>query len=556
MRSSQAVRTAGWLAGLAAALWMTAGGAACAATASPAAPASAGAGPPLAPAPGPCTTAARPATGCPASRAPWPPPPRCGPPRRWTGRSTASRSSRRAGSTWPPRTTPCTQLSPATGKVVWSRHLATPVPAPAAALRGHRPDGRDHRHPGDRPGPARDLRRRRRGGARPARRTSLVGLSTATGQVEMTGRSTRRGQDPARAAPADRAEPRPRPRGVRLRRQLRRLRQLPRPGGVRPARPAGRRPCSPSTGSRPVAGRGLDGRRRPGRRQRGPRLGQRRQRLGDQATARLRRQRFGARTVALDAPAAVLRAGQLGGDNASDLDLSTAPALLPTARCCRREVRASPTCSTAGTSVASAASRRRPGPSAARSWTGHARSSARTVYLPCLTGPVAVRVPPRPRRRLSVRWRVPGRRRAADRGGRPGLDDRPGRVLYGLDPGTGHVAAGPPQLGLSTDANHFPTPSVGARPPAGPGPGPGRTRSGWACRERGSQRPPGQHGAVGARQRASGRVKRRAAGRHVRRRRCGHRGGQPGGTDRPRLAGVAPHAEPALTASRSGPAAP
>ena len=41
-------------------------------------------------------------------------------------------------------------LSAATGKVVWSTHVATPVPVLAAPVRGHRPDGGDHRDTGHR----------------------------------------------------------------------------------------------------------------------------------------------------------------------------------------------------------------------------------------------------------------------------------------------------------------------------------------------------------------------------------------------------------------------
>jgi len=81
-----------------------------------------------------------------------------------------------------------------------------------------------------------------------------------------------------------------------------------------------------------------------------------------------------------------------------------------------------------------------------------------TVVLPCVTGPVAVRTNAAPSR-LAVRWR------AAVGGGPPiaaaglvwtiGLDG----VLYGLDPATGAIRR---QVAVGTVANHFPTPGFGA----------------------------------------------------------------------------------------------
>jgi outer membrane protein assembly factor BamB len=80
-----------------------------------------------------------------------------------------------------------------------------------------------------------------------------------------------------------------------------------------------------------------------------------------------------------------------------------------------------------------------------------------TVYLPCLSGPVAVAVSSSPPR-LAIRWR------AGAGGGPPifagsrvwtiGQDG----VLYGLDPGTGAVRQ---QASIGSVANHFSTPSVG-----------------------------------------------------------------------------------------------
>ena len=80
-----------------------------------------------------------------------------------------------------------------------------------------------------------------------------------------------------------------------------------------------------------------------------------------------------------------------------------------------------------------------------------------TVYLPCLNGPVAIRVTASPPG-LRVLWR------ASVGGGPPivaaGLVWTEGQngVLYGLNPVNGAVRQ---QANVGTPANHFPTPSVG-----------------------------------------------------------------------------------------------
>ncbi len=80
------------------------------------------------------------------------------------------------------------------------------------------------------------------------------------------------------------------------------------------------------------------------------------------------------------------------------------------------------------------------------------------VYLPCLSGPVAVRVGTAPAS-LKVIWR------AQVGGGPPILAAQriwtigQNGVLYGLNPNTGAVMQ---QASIGTPANHFPTPSVGA----------------------------------------------------------------------------------------------
>jgi len=85
--------------------------------------------------------------------------------------------------------------------------------------------------------------------------------------------------------------------------------------------------------------------------------------------------------------------------------------------------------------------------------------TGQTVYLPCLAGPLAVRVTASPPG-LRLLWS------SQDGGGSPivagGLvwTISQSGTLYGLDPQTGHVRQKAPLGGAP--ANHFPTPSVGA----------------------------------------------------------------------------------------------
>lgn len=81
-----------------------------------------------------------------------------------------------------------------------------------------------------------------------------------------------------------------------------------------------------------------------------------------------------------------------------------------------------------------------------------------TVYLPCLSGPIALRVTASPTA-LHIRWR-------ASAGGGPPIvaGNRvwtigQNGVLYGLDPTTGAVRQ---RAVVGIPANHFPTPSVGS----------------------------------------------------------------------------------------------
>ncbi len=149
--------------------------------------------------------------------------------------------------------------------------------------------------------------------------------------------------------------------------------------------------------------------------------------------------------------------GSWASDNANDLDLSTAPALLSD-----------------GKVVAAGKSRNAYLLNGAHLGginhqqatihdvcraiiAGGAAVVGTTVYLPCLAGPVALRVSASPAS-VHILWR------AGAGGGPPiaaaGLVWTIGQdgVLYGLDPATGAVRQ---TASIGAVANHFPTPSVG-----------------------------------------------------------------------------------------------
>jgi outer membrane protein assembly factor BamB len=80
-----------------------------------------------------------------------------------------------------------------------------------------------------------------------------------------------------------------------------------------------------------------------------------------------------------------------------------------------------------------------------------------TVYLPCLNGPIAVAVGAAPPT-LAVRWRASvGGGPPVVAGGTVWTIGQDG-VLYGLDPATGAVQQ---KVTIGTPANHFPTPGIG-----------------------------------------------------------------------------------------------
>jgi outer membrane protein assembly factor BamB len=89
---------------------------------------------------------------------------------------------------------------------------------------------------------------------------------------------------------------------------------------------------------------------------------------------------------------------------------------------------------------------------------GGAATVGSTVYLPCLSGPVAVRATRSPAS-LQLLWESrTGGGPPIVAGGRVWTIGQDG-MLYGLDPGTGKVRQ---QALIGRPANHFPTPSVGA----------------------------------------------------------------------------------------------
>ena len=304
MRSRLVLRTAGWLAGLTAALWMTAGGSAGAVSFSHAHSSPGGgswtvyhgdpAGTGVAASAGRVDTASRAWTSAALDGEIY------GEPLVSGGRVYVATENNTVYA-----------LSAATGAVAWSRHLATPVPS------GSLPCGDITPVVGITGTPVIDPARGEifvvadeEAQGRPAH--VLAGLSTSTGQVEMT-----RDVDPPGADTAALLQ--------RTGLTLAGGRVVFGFGGNDGDCATYRGRVVLGGGNRrgaghlhrgrqawPVAGRGLDGRGRPGRGRPGRRVGQRRERFGVQGLARLRRQRLRARPVSLDAAAAVLRAGRLG----------------------------------------------------------------------------------------------------------------------------------------------------------------------------------------------------------------------------------------------------
>ena len=187
-------------------------------------------------------------------------------------------------------------------------------------------------------------------------------------------------------------------------------------------------------------------------------------------------------------------------DNAHDLDLSAEPALLPGGQVLIAGKSAIPYLLDGahlggiGGQLATAA------PVCAANIDGGTAVTGRTVYLPCVAGIVAVRRDRVPAGGAAA-VEFPDRRRPADRGRGPGLDDQPGRVA--VRPRSGD-RAGPAAGPDRHRGEPLPHPERGSRSAAGPGREPGgrvpdrpfREQPGQSRRVRHGTR---QHGPVGAR---------------------------------------------------------
>ena len=281
--------------------------------------------------------------------------------------------------------------------VVWSAHVAPPVPSSSPPVRRHLADGRDHRHPGHRPGQGRDLRRGRRAASTAAPPTSWSGSASTPGPSGCPRPSTRRA--PTRGPPpAHRAHPRRREvvfgfggnygdcgnyRG--------RVASVPEAGGTAAyftvdAAQARRQGAVWMGGAAPVS--------TPTATSGWP-----------SATVRSPRHASGyddSDSVLELTPALTLMQyfapTTWPSDNASDLDFSTAPALLADGQVVAAGKSHIAYLLNSGTPRrASATSRRSSTGPARRHRRRRRRSRRRTVYLPCLTGPVAVRGRHRPR---------------------------------------------------------------------------------------------------------------------------------------------------------------
>ena len=145
-------------------------------------------------------------------------------------------------------------------------------------------------------------------------------------------------------------------------------------------------------------------------------------------------------------------------DNAHDLDMSTAPALLSDGQVVAAG-KARIVYLLDGTTLGGIGNQEASLPAACTSdIDGGVAVVGATVYLPCLNGPIAVQASASPAG-VHLLWGAPV-------GGGPpivaaGLVWTIGQngVIYGLDPSTGAVRE---QATIGAPANHFPTPSVGA----------------------------------------------------------------------------------------------
>src|ERR1700722_7930901 len=464
MRSGLTVRTAGGLAGLIAVLWMTAGGTAGAATSTATSP---GSSPrpssPASPRPSPGAGSWTVYHGDPAGRggaaspglvttaaSVWSTPALDG---QLYGEPLVSAGRGYVG----PENDTVYALSAASGKVAWSRHLATPVPASSL------PCGDIEPTVGITGTPVIDPVRAeifvvadQESGGRPAH--VLTGLSTATGRVEMT-----RGVDPAGADTATLLQRT----GLTLAGGRVVFGFGGNDGDCQPYR--GRVVSVPETGGAPSmftvdakAGQSQGAVWMGGAAPAVDAEGHVWVSVGNGSVYKAARGCHDSDSVLELSPAMRLlqyfAPDSWASDNASDRDFSAGPALLPGGQVLiAGKSRIAYLLNGAhlggiGGQLASL------GPLCSADIDGAPAVTGQTVYLPCLAGPLAVRVTASPPG-LRLLWS------SHDGGGSPivagGLvwTISQSGFLYGLDPQTGHVRQ---QGALGIPANHFPTPSVGA----------------------------------------------------------------------------------------------
>ena len=345
-------------------------------------------------------------------------------------------------------------LSATTGRVVWSTHVAHPVPASSLPCGDISPTVGITGTPVIDPSRneifvvADELAERRSAHL-------LVGLDTATGEIELTEHVDPPGADPAALLQRT---------GLNLdagrvifgmRRQLRRLRHLPRAGRAVPESGGTSRRLYRRRRPRRRPGSHLDGRRRPCRRRGRQYLGERRKRFGHLASHDLRRQRLRARAVLLAASAAVLRPVELGQRQCQrprHVD-GTGAAHRRTGRH-HREVPASPTSSTAPTWVASEANRR-PHLGCGNDIDGGSARGRHDHLRP---------LPERPDRRAGrLLTADPAIWSASVGGGPPSWPPAWSGPSVRTASSTGWTSHGPsqPTGPFGVPANHFPTPGIG-----------------------------------------------------------------------------------------------
>jgi len=464
MRGSLTVRTTGWLAGLTAAAWMTAGGTAGVATATATSPSSSPSpSSPASPHPSPGATSWTVYHGDPAGR----------------GVAASAGAVDTTSRAW---TSPALDgqlygeplvsagrvyvatendtvyaLSAATGKVAWSRHLATPVPASSLPCGDIKPTVGITGTPVIDPARAEIfVVADEESHGRPAH--LLTGLSTATGRVEMTQDVDPAGVDTATLLQRT---------GLTLASGRVVFGFGGNDGDCQPYR--GRVESVAETGGAPSiftvdakAGQSQGAVWMGGAAPAVDAEGHVWVSAGNGSVYKTSRGYDDSDSVLELSPAMRLlqyfAPDSWASDNASDRDFSAEPALLPGGQVLiAGKSRIAYLLNGAhlggiGGQLASL------GPLCSADIDGGPAVTGHTVYLPCLAGPLAVRVTASPPG-LRLLWSSQqGGGSPIVAGGLVWTISQSGS-LYGLDPQTGHVRQ---RAAIGIPANHFPTPSVGA----------------------------------------------------------------------------------------------